>query len=126
MRPPTIPGWAYPFPTRRLSPWRSDADSNRVTASEAGESNSGCGFSGSKLLRWKCYVHSERKAVSHHQSGRVDEHCPDGRAAEKHRRRQVSFRGRPAFRLESLPGSSAEAVQDPRRPTEAEEGEVAS
>src|SRR5580700_2657127 len=70
------------------------------------------------------YVHSERQALSHHQPGRRDERHPDGGASKEYRRKSVSFRSRPTLRLESVPGSAAEAVQDPRRPAETEKSEV--
>src|SRR5580704_1662812 len=70
------------------------------------------------------YGNSERKAISHHQPGRRNDCQLDGRAPQEHRRKRVSFGSRPALRLESVPGSAAEAVQDPRRPAEAEESEV--
>src|SRR5579862_744878 len=73
-----------------------------------------------------CYGYSQRQAVSHYQSRWFDERHPDGRAAEGRRRQQVPFGSRPAVRLEGFPGSAAEAVQDPRRTAEAEEGKVAS
>src|SRR6516225_3733026 len=69
-------------------------------------------------------VHSERKTLSHHQSRRHAKRFSDGRASQERRCGGLFVRCRQALRLESLPGSPAEAVQDPRRPAKTEEGEV--